>query len=848
MRQQLWGLLFTICLYSSALYAETPVRLEASHIAYTENSRLLKASENVHLKYGDMELEASEITLDTDSNFVWSKKKVTLSRGEDRFESNGILMDLNNQIVTVNKIYVSVIPPEELDKKNRGKSDAKKEKIFIRAETLTDTPDYKHGTGGMVTTCTNPEHFHNFVYAKKFTYVPKKSIKMYNVWFYNRVLFVPLYFWLPYYNYALGHRKWVWNFPTIGRKEQDGWGYFIQNQIDYNYDPEDPNKESSILIDWYEAKENRKGSIGLGIRHYYKDIFEQHSGQLYYYNYDFEERDDDTITNKFNKKMKWENTYTPNDKITVDHTYESIDVAERINSRGQDKRENKNIAVVYDDLGDKYKTSFDEKQNFNSSQTKTQSTSFSREFNGKRHYGFTHSKNETYSVKRRNSSLNGDHTFYLPGNATFKNVIKYTENDSDWSDSIEIDKQLKAYTTFEKRFNSNIRGTLSIDQIYDLDQDTVTSDIALNNFLHKAPEINIYFDNLNYKNVTFKQQTTVARYQETRYDNTTEKIRKFPEQKEFTGAPNTYIFKQDADLKFDNLPQSTTFTFNLGVDQYVFKTPEKDIFNGDALYSIEFKAGHSSDFLSFIKLSGAYTSQYAPIENNSPFYEFQKTIQDRNEIQETITFHTKRDNIDHFPYFFDFSWSHSANYSWVREDQKWGDYSTTLKTSVTKKARATVQTGKKLNFSSSQKSQRFRPLRFELNITPSNNIRFDYDIAFDLNKYRDENITEIDSSKFDLGFVIGGNEEYQWEIQTTYAYNTINQPDKYDVSRYDMESINIVKNEHKRKLSIGYRKLAEEFTIVYTFNAFPNDPLELTKQKDVWKVEGRFNEKSKERL
>ena len=843
-----WGLLIYILCLAAPLFAETPVRLEASHIAYTEDSRLLKASQNVHLRYGELELQATEITLDTDSNFVWSKEKVTLSRGDDTFESQGILMDLNEQVVTVNNIYVSVIPPEELDKKNKSKSDDKKEKIYIRAKTLTDTQHYKHGTGGMVTTCTNPDHFHNFVYASKFTYVPKKSIKMYNVWFYNKLLFIPVYFWLPYYNYALGERKWVWNFPTIGRKEQDGWGYFVQNQIDYKYDPEDPNKESSILIDWYEAKENRRGTIGLGIRHYYKDIFENNDGQLYYYNYDFEEHDDSAVTHKFNKKVKWENTYTPNDKVTLDSEYESIDVAERINSRGQDKRENKNITFTYDDLGDKYKSQFSEKQNFNSSQTKTQTTSFSRDFNGKRHYGFNHSKNETYSVKRRNTNLNGDHIFYLPGNATFKNVIKYTENDADWSDEIEIDKQLKAYTTFEKKFNKHIKGTLSIDQIYDLDQDTVTSDIALNNFLHKAPEINLHFDNLKYKNVSFKQQTTIARYQETRYDNTTQKVRKFPEQKDFTGAPNTYIFKQDADIKFDNLPQSTTFAFNFGVDQYVFKTPERDIFNGDALYSLDFKASQSSDFFNFIKVNTTYTSQYAPVENNSPFFEFQKTIQDRNEITETITFHTKRENIKHFPYFFDLNWSHSANYSWVREDQKWGDYTTTLRTSVTKKAKATIQTGKKLNFSSSQKSQRFRPLRFELNITPTSDIKFDYDIAIDLNKYRDEDITEIESSKFDLSFVLGRKKDYRWELKTTYAYNTTGQPDHYDVSRYDMESINIVKNEHKRKLSIGYRKLAEEFTIVYTFNAFPNDPLELKKQKDVWKVEGRFNEKSKERL
>ena len=67
---------------------------------------------------------------------------------------------------------------------------------------------------------------------------------MYNVTFYNKLLFIPIVFWSPIYKYHLGKRKTIWNFPTIGKKERDGWGWFIQNTIDYKYEN---NQESSIL-------------------------------------------------------------------------------------------------------------------------------------------------------------------------------------------------------------------------------------------------------------------------------------------------------------------------------------------------------------------------------------------------------------------------------------------------------------------------------------------------------------------------------------------------------------------------------------------------------------------------
>jgi hypothetical protein len=63
-----------------------------------------------------------------------------------------------------------------------------------------------------------------------------------------------------------------------------------------------------------------------------------------------------------------------------------------------------------------------------------------------------------------------------------------------------------------------------------------------------------------------------------------------------------------------------------------------------------------------------------------------------------------------------------------------------------------------------------------------------------------------------------------------------------------MQTLSIIKNEHKRRLEIGYKKHINEITMTYRFNAFANDPFKIKKINDLWKVEGRFNEKATERL
>jgi hypothetical protein len=838
---------FIACLpfLNSELIASNPVKIEADSLEYSEDLSLIYASKNVSLSYKEIHIETDSLTLDTKKNWAWTSGKTVINNNNKKVESQGIMMDLETEIITINNLILAVIPPEEAQLK---KPDEEKEKIYIKAETVVDSSGKKYGKNGTITLCTNSDHPHHYLFAKSFTYYPEKRIHLYNVVLHNKVLFVPLYIWVPYYTYALGKKKWVWNFPTIGKKEQKGWGYYVQNKIDYKIDPYDPKKESSILLDWYQEKDHRIGSIGAGISHHYSNFLNKNEGHLYYYQFDFKELTDTTWVKKNNQTLKWQNMFQINNVLRFKHKLETINIDERINSRGEDKRNNKEFWLTYDDLGDIYEGSFKEEISTTRSKINTQKITLNHTQNNSQRYNINYSKKDYYSTNRRDININSTHYFYLPFNTKAKQTFYYSHFEENWLNSLFPDTQLKSYTLITKKFHPKVRAQIAVNSLYDLDDKKVSADIGLNNFLYKLPEVSLFIENLKWKNTTFKQQTTIARYQEKKYIKSSQKLRTFPESSYFSVIPNTYIFEQKAATLFKDYPFKSTLRIESGINQYIFKIPEKDFFNGDAMYKLNISATHYSYFFDFIMLNTHYTSQYSPIENNSPFFSFQNELNQRNDISETIMFYFNKNRKNSRIYHLNFKWSHKFHYNWIKESEKWGNYYTKIETKINKSLTSHLEFSKKLNFKQSDAHKRFSPLRFKIGLIPSKYLSVNYFLSLNLNRLKDDKETQIENSYIVIKTTLGRKKDSQWELEAYYQYKTPNQPKYLDLSRYQIQTLSIIKNEHKRRLEIGYKKLINEITITYRFNAFANEPLKIKKINDLWKVEGRFNEKATERL
>ena len=263
-----------LLLFCYPLLGEENVELYSNSLQFKQNNRIIVASSNVHLHLGDISIETDKLSLDADKNIAWGTGNITIHRGEDQFKSSYFYLDIDNKVITLKDIKLRITPHE------------KKGNLYFRAKTLIDSKGIKYGTGGRVSTCDIPDHPHHFLWAHKFQYIPKKRIVIYGGILYNEFNLFPFNYLppipllevypLPYYFYELGKRKIVWNFPVIGKKEKDTWGYFMQNSIDYKHSN---RKDSSLLIDYFEYK-----GYGFGIRHHYD--YKNNKGMFYYYNFD----------------------------------------------------------------------------------------------------------------------------------------------------------------------------------------------------------------------------------------------------------------------------------------------------------------------------------------------------------------------------------------------------------------------------------------------------------------------------------------------------------------------------------------------------------------------------------
>lgn len=784
------------------------VTLKASQTKYNEESQTLVASGNVVFSYGEVELHSDKLYFNKSNQTVWSIGNITLKRGEDSFNPTYFYYDLINNHLVYNDINISVEAPDA------------KGPFFLKADSIEDDGDIKIGKNGIFTSC-ELDHPHYYIWAQKFKYEPEKRITAYNVFFYNPILFIPFGLWTPIYIYDIGERNTIWNFPAIGEKKTPGWGWFVQNTIDYN---NINGKDSSIFVDWFENK-----GWGLGIQHQYR-LGKQQPGTLYYYT--LTEQD----TGQTNLIRKVEQTFQPTDPLTLRLHYSDID-AERINSSGRVETISKGLNIDYDKIGPKTAASINESQNFRSN-TKSLNANLSYKMNSEQRLNANYSRSDRYETNYSSQTAKLTHNKKLRSDALLTNQFNYL-NTNTGNDTLPADQELEYYLTLKNELGGNFSYTLSIDHFFDLDQDNVTtdSDGVGNNFFFKQPEIKI--DHTHEKfGVNFNETYTIARYQEVKFDSSTGKQRIYPEDNEFEAIPNTYIFNQSIKKSWKPSQLDTTFTMKTNYDQYVFKVPGNSLSDSDAMYTTTFELNQETTYFNFLEQTTSYKTTGSPDDNNSPFYKFDSLSTKRNHVTEGLRF-----------YLFSptkYYWNNEAGYNWVT--QKWDDYDTTIGINPNSKFRWIIRTGSKINPIESQKESRFDPLTSQLSFSPTKNISIDHNISLDLNDYVYENLTTIHSSTTRFKFELGQDKDYLWLFNILFTYNTRNQDGIFDINRYEMQTIELVKLEHRRTLTLSYRKSNDEIRFKYKVNIYPSDTLGFKKNRDVWKIEGVLDDSNQERF
>ncbi len=796
--------LFRVCICAQ----DSPVSLTADHLYYAEDVHQVFASSNVKLGYQDVEIKASHLQLDTLSNTVWGTGNIQVKRGEDQFESSYLFYNLDSHEMSLQNIHVAMTPQE-------GKST-----LFLKAQELHDTGKAQSGQEAKFTTCSLEDPTHYFISAKRFDYYPNQRVIGYDVFVYQPILFIPFGFWTPYYRYELGKRRVIWNFPVVGKKEETGWGWYMQNTIDYALVN---GKDSSVFFDIFENK-----GFGLGVRHQYD--LQQHQGSLLYY------RLDELDTHLLNEKTEWTDTFKLSDNLDVTLGYKKID-ATRINGFGRQKEEAKTISAHYDNLGEVYQWNLADNQNFNQ-HYRSLSFQLDHQFNQDKIYTLKAIQQDNLAGFRRSTQLYGSRTFRFSEGiiVTTQLDLKKTENTQRLFPS---DDTLETNLSFSKPITPELMLNMRINHLADLDAPGITANIQNRNYFYRLPEVILRYTP-QWDGWQTRHQLTVARYQEVQYVSQFQTQQTVPKTIDFTVAPNTYILNENISRTFDQLPLLSSLTWSSGYNQYIFSTPGKDLFNGDAMYTLDFNINHSATVFSFLKTDSTFTSVYAPKENRSPFTYFGDKTQQQNIITERWTF-----------FLWDLSrykWTHETGYDFI--NNQWRDYRTQLVLKPVSILTMTLASGKKLSPSLFDAHNDYYPTAFNMDLAPTDNasVKLNYSISLDTNEFIYRNRTTLQSSQFGFKVPLGPNPDYRWEIGLGFVYNTLSQEGNFDPRRYELQTVNIVKREHCRTLSFGYNKTSDEFMFRYTIDAFPEDPIEFIRNKANWKVGGRLNQSAQERF
>ena len=600
------GFLLTVgcLLWLSQWLMGSTVILKSDQLFFDEAINVVEAEGNVELKTNGFSIKASALSFHLDNALVTSKESVQITRGDENFNSSSLVLDLEQSQLKLEDIHIAMELPN------------KKGKVYVNVRELIDKSNRKMGTNARITTCPLNEP-HHYLRAWKMNYQPGKRVDLFFAYWMNHYTFfpftilppVPVLEWLPvpFYSYHLGQRNIIWNFPTIGKKTTDGWGWFVQNTIDFRYEN---NKESSILLDWFETKGDRKGNIGAGLNLNLGNY--DHYSTIYYYNYDFEQCSE----KKQNRIYAFSQTFTF-DQWLMTAKYKRLDVDERINSSGSDSYEEWSMNTTLDPNGFPLKMSLKDKSQFKQNYTSFSSSASKQGL----HYTSQLSYNDNVykSSDRQSVSSKLTHSYELKHGINVSHTFDYRKDD-DTDDNIAADENLKTYTSINKRLPKDIHMRIKLDYFIDVDSDRVTNDLQSQNFLYRLPEVEL---SKKGELFSFKSDSLFrfGWYKEYRYSSALDELEEISlDDKSF--QPNVYFFSQKFSKDVSNLPYKSRFNFNTAYEQYVFKNENKTIFEGDAQYNIAINGSLSSDINNWVRMSTNYKSRYAPEENNSPFYAF----------------------------------------------------------------------------------------------------------------------------------------------------------------------------------------------------------------------------------
>jgi hypothetical protein len=775
------------------------MNLQADYFSYKNKGQRVDVSSNVVLSMDGFTILTSQLSLDTEKNIATASHNVTVYRSQNKLEAKTAIFNLDTQEAWLTDLHFAISP------KQNG------QKLYIHAATMNDGNATQVGHRGALTTCDLP-HPHYALMASKFRHVSGNYIEGSNVLFEGRLMgIVPFYAWMPYYRYDLAKRRIVWNIPVVGRKEAPGWGWFMQNAIDYDSVNGQP---SSVFIDLFENK-----GIGYGVRHRYQAG--GHEG--YVMGYRLSEAD----TGRINEKLGIEDQFMwEKSKVTV--AYKKTN-AESLQSSVRQNTEVRRITLTSTQNNEVYEYAIGDSQDHNVNYYQFD-TSIRHQLENRDDYQVNWSNQTNSIAKQYTTSVRAQHLLPLFKVSTLNTSLNYEQNQVLPNGQ---DKRLGVDLVYQQRISRTLAMEVRVDQQYSLNGDVPFADTNFNRYFYRLPEVKaVYTQSPTW--ASSNATVIIARYQEI-YVSPGSVLSVYPAASQFNTGPNTIGYTQTLSRSFGT---DGLWTVGSTYRQYVFLNPNRDWFSGDALYSLDFGISYTKDW-NWVSSRTGFNAVFSPKENHSPYVTLSDVAQAKRVLSESLLFRGYL--------LAPFEWKHDSGYDW--EQQRYLDYQTLLTFRPQPYWTIVFSGGKKLSPQATDFEQDYYPLVAKTLWTPQAELQAQFDISLDTNQYVYLGKTRLFNSSWSVMVPFGATDpNYQWVMGLTYVYNTDNQTGNLELGRYQMQTFTLTKKDHCQTFTLGYNKIIEEITFRYTINAFPQDFLELRQSNQGFRFGGSLNSTSEERF
>lgn len=555
---------------------EISVSADAMH--FDEHTRMMLASENVHIEGKGVTVDAQEVRMDVDNNQMIGSGNILINRDQTSLKARTFLYDLDNEIVTVNEVNTAIRPAETRATGN----------LFVKADMVVDKKGVKTGYKGFITSCDrNPPDY--FIQSNSFDYYPDQRVIGHDVVIWSPLWLIPFGVWTPYYSFELGKRNPILLAPQIGQNPEDGW--FVQSTTDWWLNP---GASANIFVDYFEKK-----GYGGGVKYKY-NLDNQFSGFAYGYALP-------DPSGYLNNKWQWDNyTRWSEDTMLVNSfskkaRYRSGTVTDESNLRleWQLRHLGDNQTLTYTNSSQSMGTPAKMGTPYNQF-----SVVYDKQFNDMKDLNVNYTHIESQAQQDRAAAVSA---MRLPWDILSNTQVNYERRFNTLTQKVVYEKAQPVIT-----LSQPLPGLGSHRLAFDYTIDV--SDLrTLESFMDRIPEYTLDLAPLSWSGKV-ASMTISVNWKETFMASYLAEfkpviINSAPQYDEFDAAK--YLFRQNPGLSVSDLPMGLQLAGNWNWDQYVYST-------NDQMYAINQSWTLDAPTWPFVNVNTTFIDNYG--YGNSPFY------------------------------------------------------------------------------------------------------------------------------------------------------------------------------------------------------------------------------------